>query len=474
MSVAILITGYLRSFQTSLLPFLENLPDTFDIYLCIPRSESSDQFLNNGPNIATLLKNTRIKNILIDDETIEIQTLTKRESNSLLQWSRLQKLFRILPTSYETVVRCRPDVKFLCDVETFLAYFRTKCQPKLILIPLGFDVFDTRYVSPTDSYINDQIAIGSYEDMKVYCNHFGTIQKEQQPIVSERSLFKHLQVNGITTQRIDLPYNLVLSECFTFSICGDSGSGKSYLSRLIQSTLPFDKTLLFETDRYHKWERGAEQYKTYTHLNPEANHLEKLSTDAYKLRLGEDVYIVDYDHGTGKFTEPQCVKSNQYVIFCGLHTLYQESLRSIMDLKIYLDTDPELKIAWKLQRDTKERGASTEKVLSTMKAREPDYQQYIAPQRENANIVLRYLQSGLEIHLNDTLCDNIIARKLKRFCTETKQTDNWTVFVVQNNVRSEEITAAARQESYCLGDLNDSYDGVIQYLIVLFTWKPVS
>jgi uridine kinase len=477
MSVAILITGYLRSFSVSLWPFLNSLPNSFHVFLYVPQSHSSDKFLNDTSDLNRISSYKRVKAILVDsDEPSFNEGLTQREKNSIIQWYRLQKLFQLIPHTYETVVRCRPDVKFLCDTESFLAYFKTTCPKQTVLIPLGFDIFDSKYVSEKDlmACVNDQIAIGTYEVMKQYCDHYTCIQNQVSPIISELSLFYYFKMKQIQIQRIDLPYNLLLSECFTFSICGDSGSGKSYLSRLIQQILPFDQTLLFETDRYHKWERGAEEYKTYTHLHPEANHLEKLSTDAYKLRLGEDVYIVDYDHTTGRFTEPQCVKSNNYVIFCGLHTLYKESLRAIMDLRIYMDTDPDVKLEWKVQRDTVERGASLEKVLSTIQARGPDFQQYVAPQKNNANLVFRFYRNGLEIQIRKELCDAHLQKKLAQFCIQQESTDDWICFEVCKDVTGKAITEAAQQEGYFLRHLNDSFDGVIQYLIVLLTWKPTS
>ncbi len=473
----------MRSFVSSLLPFLEKLPENFHIFISIPRIESSDRFLNHASSIDTLLSISRIKSVLIDCDECpeEYRDISQREKNTVMQWLRIKKMFSIIPKHYDIVVRCRPDVKFLCDTNTFLAYFNsvTNTGAHKILIPSGFDIFDSRYADERFGYTNDQIAIGSRQAMSVYCSMYDYLfaHKQTKPLVSEQCLYRHLAENDISVQRIDLPYNLVLSECFTFSICGDSGSGKSYVSKLIQQILPFDNTLLFETDRYHKWERGSEEYKTFTHLHPEANHLEKLSTDAYKLRLGEDVYIVDYDHDTGKFTEPQHVQAKNYIIFCGLHTLYRDSLRNIMDLRIYLDTDPALKTAWKVERDVRERGAAPEKVLATMKAREPDFKQFIQPQRDNANIVICKKADG---RLEITLCRKSFALEIRylrtrvqNLATEVREDERFVVFVFgQHFTSSKDLTELARNEGYALAtDLKDSHDGIIQYLFILLAWK---
>lgn len=482
MSVAILITGLPRSFSNILLPFLEKLPDNFHIFMSIPmydRGDNGDRFLNQKPDLEKLISCKRIKTILIDsDTTIADKEHTQREKNVIIQWKRLYKLAKLVPSEYDIIIRCRPDIRFLCDAESFLAYFKRSIPENCVLVPSGFDLFDSRFADKSKC-INDQFAIGRRDTMMMYCNLYESIVANtatSDPIISEYALASLLRDAGILIQRIDIPYNLVLSECFTFSICGDSGSGKSSLSKLLQEILPFDNTLLFETDRYHKWERGAEEYKTYTHLHPEANHLEKLSTDAYKLRLGEEVYIVDYDHDTGKFTEPQPVQAKNYIIFCGLHTLYQESLRSIMDLRIYLDTDPELKSAWKVERDVRERGAMPEKVLATMKAREPDFKQFIQPQRDNANIIIRKKANGtLEIELcrkSFGLEIPYIRSCLKELVIEIYEKARFAVFVFPATLTpTTDLTSLARKEGYALADLKESHDGIIQYIFILLAWK---
>ena len=493
MPVAFLVTGVLRSFAKHLLPFIEQLPEDFHIFLSIAPSDcGTDKFLNTPTSLDALVQHPRIRAVLVDkssDAVLLPAHLTQREKNSLLQWYRLEKLIHTLPTEYTTVVRCRPDIRFNCDPETFLAYMQP-LDDHVLRIPTGFDVFDTKCVDPhiLDTCINDQFAIGSRKAMEIYCRHYTackTMRSESNPggtFVSEHSLYRYLTEQGLQIQRIDLPYNLVLSECFTFSICGDSASGKSSLSRLLQEVLPFDLTLLFETDRYHKWERGAAEYKQFTHLHPEANHLEKLSTDAYKLRLGKDVYIVDYDHETGHFTEPQCVKANNYIIFCGLHTLYAESLRDIMDLRIYMDTDPHLKEVWKIARDTRERGASVSTVLKTIQDRHADFQQFISPQIRNANIVVRYrLEPDARICLTvlvredlcsfDFLTDHILPFSSSVSIVKESDADFWAIACTPS-VQGLALTAHARTHfGYRLKDLRDGYEGMIQYIILSLTWR---
>ena len=295
------------------------------------------------------------------------------------------------------------------------------------------------------------------------------------PIVSEHILYAHLQSRDIRIHRFPLFYKLVLSECFVISICGDSGSGKSTLSQLIQETLPFDKTVLLETDRYHKWERGHENYKTYTHLHPEANNLEKLSEDAFKLKLGEDVFTVDYDHSTGRFTEPEHIQPAPYTIFCGLHTLYKESLRELCDLKIYIDTHEELKMRWKMERDTAKRGASSTTLIQTMERRKPDFKSFIEPQKDSADIIFRYLpaaESAVDFHLKvRPHYIQYVHEGLISYSENIIEESDGNTYTFRHDIPTEMLSASAQKLNYRISCLKDGYDGLIQYIILLLTWK---
>lgn len=487
---AVLVSGAFRSYPKALGPFLDQLPDSFDIFLCCPNYASQDQYLNDAISVDNLLKNPRIKCILCleDPEILSSRLLSDRERNTYLQWYRLYKLFQeVDSTKYKTVLRMRPDMNLQCNSLTFVSTLQHlhPLQKQTLYIPNGFDIFHSKFQHSAS--INDQFAYGTLDSMQIYCGMYEYLQEQitlPSCIVSEELLHSHIQKNNLIIQRIDIPYTLLLSQCFTISICGDSASGKSSLAKLIHETLPFDKTLLFETDRYHKWERGAEEYRRYTHLHPEANHLEKLSTDAYSLRLGQDVYTVDYDHDTGKFTEPQCVQPKQFTVFCGLHTLYLDSLRDIMDLKIYMDTDPKLKEYWKIQRDTADRSASEEKIRSTMAMRQPDFIQYVEPQKKNADIWIRFSNPTpenedtlqLTINVKESMVTQDLLTKLSPFCLNQIKDAlaSVPVYVLECDkfASANQLTEAAVMEGYSITRLKDSFRGILQYLFILLTWKP--
>ena len=476
-NVAIIIAGVLRSFSKHLWPFLKELPDNFDVYISAPRFDD-DRFYNPVTNMDELLTNKRIKGVFLDSHAPPhlAPHLTQRERNTVMQWYRIQKLFNNIPKTYDFYVRCRPDIKFECAIEQFLALFQTPPPPNSILIPKGFDIFDPSFVPPDilPFCINDQFAIGSYAAMTHYCNFYSYIDMST-PLISEKQLFSYLQ--PFTIERINLTYRLILSECFSIALCGDSGAGKSHISNLLNTILPFDNNLLIETDRYHKWERGAEEYNTFTHLHPEANNLEKMSTDAYKLSLGSDVFTVDYDHSTGKFTEPEKLESSKFMIFCGLHTLFKESMRAVTDLKIFIDTQEELKTYWKLQRDTTKRGATKEKVLQTIAKRKDDYDAYVEPQKEYADLIVSYKMKRPEDY-EDLLLEIQVAKhfshieeKLKHFAASIQTKGNFNIFTFSIPPTKNYFAIHLKPISHVMKDLKEGFDGIIQYTLLCLLWK---
>ena len=475
--VAILVSGLIRSFHDHLYAFLKQLPPNYHLFLSFAHSDTNDHFLNATSPLDILLENPSVKLVMIDaEEPPPVLGFSEREQNVLIYWHRLQKLFNNVPSHYTRVFRCRPDIKLQITVPQFISYVSAPFADNTVYIPTGFDIFNEQL--KTSTCVNDQVAYGTYESMHMYCQLYSHL-KTAAPLISEQQLGDYLAQTRINIMRVDMPYKLVLSKCFTIAVCGDSGAGKSTLSKLIQDILPFDQTLLFETDRYHKWERGAEQYSTITHLNPNANHLEKLSSDTFKLCLGEDVHAVDYDHSTGKFTEPKYIKPNKFMLFCGLHTLHKEALNDIYNLKIYLDTDTYLKQQWKIQRDVTVRGADPNALLQTMKLREPDYLTYIKPQQDAADIIIHL--SAKDADTTTVLAAATIKRhlspsvhnKLIPFLRESPiESANDTIqYKFREHVAHEEFAVHLKANNCNLKISNDNYEGIIQYLVVSLLWK---
>jgi uridine kinase/ribulose-5-phosphate 4-epimerase/fuculose-1-phosphate aldolase len=185
------------------------------------------------------------------------------------------------------------------------------------------------------------------------------------------------------------------------SIAGSSGVGKTTLAKLL--LINYEKYIHLTGDNYHKWERGNHNWNKYTHLDPQANELEKAFLDLSSLKDGHTISVSQYSHDTGKFCTPKKVKSEGVIIHEGLHSLYTEELRKVSDLKIFVDTDEDLKLEWKIERDMKERGYTRSQVLEAIHSRQADEVKYIDPQRQHADIVVKFVKKNSKVDLEYVL-----------------------------------------------------------------------
>ncbi|MHA2087956.1 MAG: class II aldolase/adducin family protein [Promethearchaeota archaeon] len=177
-----------------------------------------------------------------------------------------------------------------------------------------------------------------------------------------------------------------MKKCRVISITGPSGVGKTTISKLISCC--FENSILLSGDDAHLWERGNINWKNKTHLNPAANDLEKEKKELLNLKSGKTIERVFYNHDTGKFDSPKKVFPAENIIYEGLHTLYDEELRDLSDIKIYIDVPHKLKSEWKIARDTAKRGYTKEQVQKTIKDRMLDEKKFILPQKEFADIII--------------------------------------------------------------------------------------
>ena len=403
MKVALLISGYLRSYDINL-KFIEdeilNKFEHVDVYLHITNNESEeDKYVNSSNDEEAIKAFSAALNPLttiMEDNTHYHKD--KGINNLINQWNKLYKLneLKILHESligekYDLVIRYRPDLT-INDTDIFSDF-----EKGVISIPNDSKLDKTKLTSPDDKYICDALAFGDSVTMNDYFkihNHIPNLVGIYGP-VSETILYNYLNWLDIKYKLVDIDYGFTLSKCNVFAIAGDSGSGKSTLGDLLKGT--FTDSFMLECDRYHRWERGHENWKEVTHLDPNANYITKMSEDIFNLKLGKDVHQVDYDHHSGKFTEKQIINSTDNIIVCGLHSLYTDS---VYNLKIYMDTEDTLKKKWKIRRDVRDRGYSVQKVLESIKNRESDFNKFIEPQKENADLIVNFFSRD-EINLNE-------------------------------------------------------------------------
>lgn len=180
---------------------------------------------------------------------------------------------------------------------------------------------------------------------------------------------------------------------YIIGITGPSGVGKTTLSKLITYLYNRNDTLILSGDDLHKWERNDPNWDIYTHLNPEANNLKNGYLDLINLKNNTPINRSLYNHNTGKFDSPIVLESKPIIIYEGLHSLYDQNVIDILDLKIFVDTDEILTKEWKLKRDTSIRGYSEQEVNNSINRRINDNEKFILPQKKQADIIFKFCKN---------------------------------------------------------------------------------
>jgi len=178
-------------------------------------------------------------------------------------------------------------------------------------------------------------------------------------------------------------------------VAGDSGCGKSTFLRRLTDLFGEDFVTVICLDDYHCLDRKQRKETGITALDPRANNFDLMAEQMKALKEGHAIDKPIYNHETGLLDPPERVEPNHVIVIEGLHPLYDERVRSLIDFSVYLDISDEVKIAWKIQRDMAERGHRYEDVLFAINARKPDFTAYIDPQKQYADVVIQVLPTNL-------------------------------------------------------------------------------
>lgn len=184
----------------------------------------------------------------------------------------------------------------------------------------------------------------------------------------------------------------MLKKPIIIGVTGGSGGGKTSVSRAILNSFPNARIAMIQHDSYYKDQSHIsfeERVKTnYDH--PLAFDTDFMIQQLKELLAGRpvDIPIYDYkEHTRSNRTfrqEPQDV-----IIVEGILVLEDERLRKLMDIKLFVDTDDDIRIIRRIQRDMVERGRSLESIIEQYTSVvKPMYHQFIEPSKRYADIVI--------------------------------------------------------------------------------------
>jgi uridine kinase len=175
-------------------------------------------------------------------------------------------------------------------------------------------------------------------------------------------------------------------------VTGGSGSGKTSVTKAIYDSFKGHSILMLEQDYYYKDQSDLpfeERLKTnYDH--PLAFDNDLLIEHIEKLLRFEPIEKPVYDYSIHtRSSEIIPVEPKDVIILEGILVLEDERLRNLMDIKLYVDTDADLRIIRRLTRDIKERGRTLDSVIDQyVNVVRPMHNQFIEPTKRYADIII--------------------------------------------------------------------------------------
>ena len=196
-------------------------------------------------------------------------------------------------------------------------------------------------------------------------------------------------------------------------IAGGTGSGKTTVVRKIAEALPPHCVAVVPVDSYYNDTTGMtmEERKAINFDHPDAFDWKLLTEHVKKLKSGEAVEQPTYSYiESNRQKETIHVEPKPVIIIEGIMALHNKKLRDAMDLKIFVDTDNDVRLIRNIRRDVVERGRTVEMVLDRYeKVLKPMHEQFIEPTKKFADLIIPWGgENRTGIHILKTYIEGIV------------------------------------------------------------------
>ena len=179
---------------------------------------------------------------------------------------------------------------------------------------------------------------------------------------------------------------------FLLGVAGGTGSGKTTVARRILDAVGETRLVLLEMDSYYKdvaWE-SEEDLLHHNFDHPKALDFELLTRHLAELRAGRPVEAPIYDFKSHRRTDrTRTLRPDAVIIVEGILVLVDPDLRRLLDFKIYVDTDADVRLARRLRRDIEERGRQVGDVLRQYEESvRPMHLEFVEPSKRWADVII--------------------------------------------------------------------------------------
>ena len=202
--------------------------------------------------------------------------------------------------------------------------------------------------------------------------------------------------------------NMEKPDPLVIGIAGGSGSGKTTVANTILLRVGHDQIAFLQHDSYYKDLSGLPpvQRADINFDHPESLETDLLIQHIASLRDGKPVEVPIYDFSTDRRTDKTfTVQPRSVILVEGILIFTEAKLRGMFDVKIFVDTDADLRFIRRLERDIHERGRTTESVIHQyQKTVRPMHLEFVEPSKRYADVIIP------EGGFNTAAMDMVVAR----------------------------------------------------------------
>ncbi|MBE5900644.1 MAG: uridine kinase [Lachnospiraceae bacterium] len=184
---------------------------------------------------------------------------------------------------------------------------------------------------------------------------------------------------------------MLMKNNWIIGVCGGSASGKTTIVKRISQHFGED-ILVINHDSYYK-EHSNMTYEERSKLNydhPSSFETDRLVRDLNALLKGEEVDVPVYDFSVhNRSKEVTHVSPKQIIVVEGILVLENKTLRDMMDVKVYVDTDADERLMRRIRRDMVERARSIDSILGQYaETVKPMHEEFVEPSKRYADIII--------------------------------------------------------------------------------------
>jgi len=184
-----------------------------------------------------------------------------------------------------------------------------------------------------------------------------------------------------------------MKKAILIGVAGGTGSGKTSMAKnIVRDSDPREVVIIEQDSFYHDLSHiPLEARGRHNFDHPDAYDFVQLKADMRRLLSGEPgrIPVYDYKTHTRRTDEFLEVKGQKIIVLEGIMVLYDQELRDMMDIKVYIETAPDIRFIRRLKRDIHQRGRSVDSVINQyLETVRPMHEQFIEPTKHFADVII--------------------------------------------------------------------------------------